>query len=132
MKIKKIKTLPLPYLPHFQLHALISLTPPSLSLRDSHKASITPSHTHQPPSVDICHRPPQLLHIPHSHTFTVMPNSLHSTQICLCCRLHMPAFTRRPPHAVLPTRLDLFILTVTTSLFNFLITLSLFCILGFV
>ena len=128
----KIKTLPLPYLPHFHLHASISFMP---------HASITPlTHTnlHQSTSATGLHgystrRAPQLLHIPHSpHVFTVTPHSFHSTQIYLCCRLHMSAFTHRPPHAVPPTRLDLFILTMTFSLFNFLITLSLFCILGFV
>ena len=91
------------------------LTPPSLSLTNSHKFPSLPlTHTslHQSTSAtDLhtlasTHQRPQLLHIPHSpHVFTVTPHSLHSTQICLCCRLHMPAspcdlifsFSRWPP-----------------------------------
>ena len=83
MKIKKIKTLPLPYLPHFHL-----------------RASITPSHTHTPASISR-HLPPASTATPHAglHSYSTYSHSHHSTRICLCFRLHMPAFTRRPPHA---------------------------------
>ena len=168
MKIKKIKTLPtphsltclhLPHLPHTSISLICHLphlsspspshlTPHASRLHHSlsHKASITPSHTHQPPSVDIYHQPPHFglympasmatphvgLHIysiyPTTHTYSLSrltastPNESASAATSTC----------RPPHAVLLTRVDLFILTVIFSLFNFLITLSLFCILGFV
>ena len=105
------------------------LTPPSLSLTQSLHHSL--SHTHQPPSVDICHRPPHSSL--HSYSTRWPPYSLSRLT---ASTPHESAFaaasTCWPPHAVLPTRLELFILMVTFSLFNFLITLSLFCILGFV
>ena len=60
--MKKKKTLPLPYLPHFHLHASITL---------SHKPSITPSHTHWPTSTHICRQPPLPLHMSASSSLMV-------------------------------------------------------------
>ena len=99
-------------------HASITLSytkPPSLPLTHTslhQSTSTTNLHT----LASTC-RPPWLL-----HTLASTPNESASAATSTC----------RPPHAVLLTRVDLFILTVTFSLFNFLITLSLFCILGFV
>ncbi|XP_030931030.1 uncharacterized protein LOC115956906 [Quercus lobata] len=97
----------LTYLPHFQFHASISLTP---------HASITPSLTHtslhQSTSATGLHtpastrRPPRLLHIPHrgtAHTYSLSRLTASTP--------HESASTCRPSHVVLPTQLDLFILT---------------------
>ena len=119
MKIKKIKTLPTPHsltclhlphtsislichLPHLSSPSPSHLTPHASRLHHSllHKASITPSHTHQPPSVDIYHQPPHFgLYMPMPASMATPHVGLHSKRICLCCHLHMPTSPCRPPHA---------------------------------
>ena len=83
-----------PHLPHLS-HAS-RLTPPSLSLIDSHKASITHSHTpasisrHLPPA-STCRRP-QLLHIPHTYSLSRLTASTPHKSASAA------ASTCRPPH----------------------------------
>ena len=131
-QVKKLEKLHLPHAS--RLHHSPHTKPPSLPLTHT-PASIS---RHLPPASTLrlpygglhgysTRRAPQLLHIPHrgtAHTYSLSRLTASTP--------HESASTCRPSHVVLPTQLDLFILTVTFSLFNFLITLSLFCILGFV